>query len=523
MKNLRIDMNLPIGIQTFSQMVKNYYYVDKTKFIYELANGNSKYYFLSRPRRFGKSLLISTMKEFYLGNKELFKNLYVYDKWDWNNKYPVIHISFGAGKITNEKAIIDKLNEILENISTNEKISSNYTTISGKFADYVKKLYEKYNRKVVILVDEYDKPILDTIENPDICSQVRDELKNFYSVIKDSDEFVRFCFLTGVSKFLKVSVFSGLNNLKDITLSTQYSDICGYTQYDLETVFKDRFNKLSDEEKEQVKKWYNGYSWTGESVYNPFDILLYFSENLIDSYWFETGTPEFLIKLLLEKEYNIPNLENISASSILLNNFDINNIEIIPLFFQTGYLTIKERYQLGGKISYKLKIPNIEVKQALTNTILYKYVKDVDSAERNFQILNDYLTNNNIDKMKDLFHSFYASIPNEWYRKNNLSNYEGYYASIFYSYFTALGYNVIAEDTTNKGKIDMTVLFDNKCFILEFKVNEYIGEGNALQQIKDKKYYEKYQNRKDVNEIFLIGVEFSKDERNITNYQWEKI
>ncbi|MCA1794010.1 MAG: AAA family ATPase, partial [Desulfobacteraceae bacterium] len=328
---------LPIGIQTFEKIIDgDCYYVDKTRYIQTLAS-RGDYYFLSRPRRFGKSLLLSTIKAAFQGKRALFSGLFLENNWDWETTHPVIHISFGSGVVRSLEELQLHFSEMLDDLRREHGIEGRKTSLSGQFAELISELSAKYNQKVVVLVDEYDKPILDNIEKPSLAAQIRDELKNYYSVIKDSDLHIEFVFITGVSKFSKVSLFSGLNNLKDITLNPEYSAICGYTQAELETVFADR---LAGRDMPQIREWYNGYNWLGEKVYNPFDILLYLDTGQFSSYWFETGTPSFLIKLLQQGKYRIADMENLTAGEEIVGSFDVENITVETLLFQTGYLTL---------------------------------------------------------------------------------------------------------------------------------------------------------------------------------------
>ncbi|HIP12662.1 MAG TPA: hypothetical protein EYG73_08085, partial [Arcobacter sp.] len=329
--------NLPIGIQTFAKIrdkKENYIYIDKTDLALNLIT-SSGYYFLSRPRRFGKSLFLDTLKDIFEGKKELFEGLYIYDKWDWETTYPVIKISFGAGVIE-DRADLDK--RIFNIIKTNqEKLEIECDDIEDSrecFLQLIRLAYKKYNQKVVILIDEYDKPILDNITDKELSKEIRDRLKNIYSVIKDSDQYIKFAFLTGVSKFSKVSLFSGLNNLEDISLDARYATICGYTHSDVKETFSERLDGVDLDE---LKRWYNGYNFLGEGVYNPFDILLFFSKGqLYRHYWFETGSPAFLIEILKEQKYYLPNLENIYMSETDLSSFDVDDIKLETLLFQTG-------------------------------------------------------------------------------------------------------------------------------------------------------------------------------------------
>ncbi|MFH1096138.1 MAG: AAA family ATPase, partial [Candidatus Desantisbacteria bacterium] len=313
---------LPIGIQTFEKIIlENYCYADKTKIIYELINQGT-YFFLSRPRRFGKSLLIDTIKDLFEGREELFKGLWIEDKWDFSRKYPVIKIDFGEGVSKSREELREKINETLKTNQDQLGVTCEFETISGRFRELIAKSNVKYNQRVVILIDEYDKPILDNIETPEIAQEMREELKNLYSVLKSADADIKFVMLTGVSKFSKVSLFSGLNNLWDITLEERFATICGYTQNDLETVFAEHLVAV---DLEKVKLWYNGYSWLGEGVYNPFDILLFLNSSGKEfrNYWFETGSPTFLLKLLKERKYYMPDLEEIRAGEELIGAFDV--------------------------------------------------------------------------------------------------------------------------------------------------------------------------------------------------------
>jgi hypothetical protein len=519
---------LPIGIQTFSEIITgDYYYVDKTRILAGFVNAG-KYFFLSRPRRFGKSLFLDTLREAFLGNKKLFHGLFLENNWDWSKKHPVIKIDFGGGVIQERMHLDKAIHEILNEHAKYESIELQNETISGRFRELIMNLEKKYNSNVVILVDEYDKPILDNITNKEIAKEMRDGLRNLYSVIKGADAYIKFVFITGVSKFSKVNLFSGLNNLQDITLDERYATICGYTENDL-SIFEDR---LINVDRNELKLWYNGYNFLGDSVYNPFDILLYLDRKQFKNYWFETGNPSFLIDLIRENNYNPIDIENIEISEEELGAFDVDNIELEVLLFQTGYLTIKDIKSFPGENVFVLTYPNLEVKKSLTSVIL-NYLLNTGSKSNKIRFsLYETLQTNDLNRLKDVFYSFFSSIPHDWYRKNQLANYEGYYASIFYCYFTALGLDVRPEDVTNQGQVDMTVFFDNKIYVLEFKVIEMTESGSALAQIKKKRYYEKYINTNTIGpdfkpdptkEIYLIGVEFSKDNRNITNFEWEKL
>jgi len=510
---------LPIGIQSFEKLREgNFYYVDKTRYVKILLDEESGYFFLSRPRRFGKSLFLDTLRQAFLGKRELFEGLFLYDNWDWDKKYPVIYISFGAGVHKTEEELKETQDMILRRHAQEYGIKLEEKTIKNRFMELIEKLYRKYSKQVVVLVDEYDKPILDNIEDTQTAVMMRESLKNFYSVIKDADPYLKFVFITGVTKFSKVSIFSGLNNLKDITLDPRYATICGITQRELEDTFSDL---LKDVDKEQMKRWYNGYNFLGERLYNPFDILLFLDSKMYRPYWFETGTPTFLIKLLLKERYYIPDLENLEVGDEILESFDVENITPEVLLFQTGYLTIEEYKREGWMNVYKLTYPNLEVKSAFNRHILNYFTRNLREKERNLISLYRILRNGNVEGMREIFRSFFASIPSDWYRRNEISRYEGFYASVFYAYFAALGVEVRAEDATNSGRIDMSVMFDSKCFIFEFKVVDGGSKGDALRQLKEKRYHEKYISR--CREIYLVGVEFEKSQRNIVSFEWERL
>jgi len=513
---------LPIGIQTFQKIrdhKENYIYIDKTNLALQLIN-SSGYYFLSRPRRFGKSLFLDTLKDIFEGKKNLFKGLYIYDKWDWSITYPVIKISFGGGIIQSVDDLDDTILYLIDENQERLELKCNYRdSIKNCFLDIIHKAYQKYNQKVVILIDEYDKPILDNITDKKLSQDIRDRLKNIYSVIKESDQYIKFAFLTGVSKFSKVSLFSGLNNLEDISLDKRYATICGYTHNDIKSYFKERLDGVDLDE---LKRWYNGYNFLGEGVYNPFDILLFFSKDkTYSNYWFETGNPAFLIEILREKNYYLPNLEDIVVNESDLSSFDIDDIKLETLLFQTGYLTIKEVQTIFNRKVFHLTYPNLEVRTALNETI-FKYLLS-DNSIQIMPILSA-IQNRDMKAFKRAIYQHFASLPYNSYVNNDIQNYEGYYANIIYSYLAGLGIEFIAEDTTNLGRIDLTIATPDmtQVYIIEFKVVDNKNQSaKAIEQIKKNRYYEKYQDK--AKEIIIIGIEFSKEDKNISKFEWERV
>jgi len=502
---------LPIGIQTFEKIIEdNCYYVDKTQFVKKVEDGGV--FFLSRPRRFGKSLFLDTLKEAFSGNKELFKGLYIYDKWDWDRKYPVIKISFGSGEFRNPTLFEKTIFSFLRSIAEDYEITLTEDINSLRFRELIRKLHDKFNEKVVVLVDEYDKPILDAIENIDVAKENREILKGFYGVLKDADPYLKLVFLTGVSRFSKVSIFSGLNQLNDITIDPAFATVCGYTQTDLETVFADR---IKDFDKEEVKRWYNGYSWLGEKVYNPFDILLLFDKKMFRPYWFSTGTPTFLIKLIEKNRYYLPSLENVVKDDSILESFDINHMDFETLMWQTGYLTIDNAVQTPRGMKYQLKIPNKEVEISLMGAIA-DFLSKVNNSEKYQDGIYESLLQANFLEFEKQIKSLFASIPYNNFTGVKLYEYEGYYASVFYAYLKSLGVDVIGEDVTNKGRIDLTVKMPDAIYVFEFKTD---GK-DALGQIKDKGYHQKYIG--EGKPIYLVGIEFDVEDRNVMKVDWER-
>ncbi len=507
---------LPIGIQSLSEIIHGgYYYVDKTPYIAQLVD-QGKYYFLSRPRRFGKSLLLDTIKELFEANRKLFAGLFIEDKWNWEKKYPVVRFDFGDGVVQSRKELDDRINNQLAEIRRYLKLPDNTALdIAGNFRSLIMSAHENYQAQAIVLIDEYDKPILDNISNKAIAAEVREGLKNLYSILKGADAHIKFCLLTGVSKFSKVSLFSGLNNLTDLTIEREYSGICGYTDEDVDTVFAaelDGFNR------DEIRRWYNGYNWRGESVYNPFDLLLLFKWREFKPYWFETATPGFLIKLLSAQQFFTPQLNDLKTSFALLSEFDVDSISAEALLFQSGYLTIKnvEEYTTG-KWLYRLTYPNQEVQTSLNDALLPALGVNAQSAILSGMNILQALRVNDFAALHTQLKSLYASIPHDWYRKNPISNYEGHYASIFYSHFAALGLQIVVEDANSNGRVDMVIEFNSTLYLFEFKVVEDQPTGKALQQIKDNNYAEKYRAKQ--FPIYLIGVEFSKTQKQIIAFE----
>jgi len=523
---------LPIGIQTFSKMREgNYLYIDKTDIAYKLVD-EFTYVFLSRPRRFGKSLFLDTLRNIFEGNKELFEGLAIHDQWDWSVKYPVIKISWGGADYQTLEDLQAKADAVMTQNQEKLGITCQQKKASRCFEELIQKAYQKYHQPVVILIDEYDKPILNVIENPQQAKINREYIKGIYEVIKDNDEYIRFAFLTGVSKFSKASIFSGLNMLTDISLNPKYGNICGYTQEDIETTFAPY---LEGVDMARFQAYYNGYNFLKDPLYNPFDTLQFIvNDHLYDNYWFATGTPTYLIKLIEKNDYFLPNLLDLTVGKELLDSFDVENIKLEVILYQAGYLTIEKMLQDEDGIEYRLKIPNKEVQISLNNFIL-EYLYNQDHIRNVKKSIREALKSANLDALHKTLVSLFASIPYTHYTKNPMQNYEGYYASILYTYFASLGIDIVGEDVTNRGRIDLTLFIEDKIYIMEFKVirgriengklrMENGGEISALRQIKEKKYYEKYldsQLSTRHSQLYLVGIEFDAQERNIVNFDWE--
>jgi hypothetical protein len=502
---------LPVGIQTFSEIInEDYLYIDKTGIAYSLID-RFKYVFLSRPRRFGKSLFLDTMKDIFEGHRELFRGLLIEEQWNWEVKYPVINIGFGGG-IRNQEILRKKLFYILNgnqkrlDIHCDEKEDP-----SQCFAELIEKAYEKYHQKVVILIDEYDKPILDNIENIPAALLIRDGLREFYTNIKDNDRYLRFAFLTGVSKFAKVSIFSGLNNLEDISLNPAFGNVCGYTQLDLDTTFAPY---LEGVDMERVKRWYNGYNFLGDSVYNPFDILLFIKNNYeFDNYWFETGTPSFLVELIKKNSYFIPKFNGLQVTKSLVNSFDLENLNLETILFQSGYLTIKRLIQEEMEVVYELGFPNREVLISFNRYILQSMTSGSEQVTIRRELLA-FMKSGDAGSLEPVIKRLFASIAYNNYTNNDIERYEGFYASVLYAFFASLMVDIIAEDVSNKGRVDLTLQVGGRTFLFEFKVTD----GEPLEQIRKMKYYEKYS-----GERYLIGIVFDPKTRNVSKFKWEMV
>ncbi len=512
----RIMQNLPIGIHTFERIRnENLLYIDKTKDIYQLITTGSVY-FLSRPRRFGKSLLISTLKAIFEGKRHLFEDLWINQNTDYAfESYHVVHIDMSQVDSDNAEQLKNYLLVQVKQLAKQHSLNLEHGTYSSCFGELIQKLGQ--DKPVVILIDEYDKPILDHLTKP-ARDTVKDALKGFYNMIKANDPYLRFVLLTGVTKFSKISVFSGLNNLIDISMNKFYAEMLGVTQEELETYFADRIEQLAKSFNirpetllEQIKYWYNGYRFSEKPVYvyNPFSTLSFFFEESFKFYWFETGTPTFLLELIKNNPQSWPQIpEEKWASERAFSTYEIEHLEALPLLFQSGYLTIQDIDDSFAERLYLLDYSNFEVKQAFLSELLGHFSEISQENTYIFRIIQ-FFEQGEIDEVLEELKIFFANIPYDLHIKN-----EKYYQTIFFAIFQLLGFNIDAEIKTNRGRIDCVVDMPDTIYLFEFKL--FGTKEEALKQIKTQKYFQKFMRKG--KPIHKIGVEFDKTERNIGDW-----
>jgi len=511
---------LPIGIQDFEKLRSGgYVYIDKTKLLYDLVSRGS-YFFLSRPRRFGKSLFLSTLKAFFEGKKELFEGLAIASKEDvgWK-KHPVLHLDLNTEKYDCAEALENVLNENL--VLWESQYGRNPAEISfgRRFMGVIRRAYEKTDHQVVILVDEYDKPMLQAIGNVPLQEAYRATLKGFYGALKSMDAYIKFAFLTGVTKFGKVSVFSDLNHLNDISMDARYYDICGITETELHSVFDKEIASLgaansisTDECKALLKERYDGYHFeeTVPGVYNPYSVLLTFDKNKFGSYWFETGTPSYLVYLLQKYDYNLEEMSHVEVDEDVLNSTDAESTNPIPVIYQSGYLTIKGYNKRFNK--YTLGFPNEEVAEGFTKYLMpfYIYPKDRQSAFSIDKFVMDVEAGNTEQFVKRL-RSLFADTPYELIR-----DLENHYQNVLWILYKLMGFYTQAEYHTSQGRIDLVVKTQKFCYVMEFKLDGTAEE--ALAQISDKGYVLPFE--LEGQEVVRIGINFDKETRNIEKCLW---
>jgi hypothetical protein len=524
MKKLR---KLPYGVQTFLKMRSDdYVYVDKTEHIYRLASETDNY-FLSRPRRFGKSLTVSTLKELFEGNRPLFKGLWIEDKWNWSVTHPVIHFSFatlGYKELGLDIALKIELESIAEKYGYIFKTDS----YQQQFKELINYLYQQYG-KVVILIDEYDKPIIDFLEKQEmpIAKANQKIMKTFYSVLKDAEPYIRLLFITGVSKFSKVSLFSDLNHLTDLTLNKDFTTLVGYTQQELESNFKEHIEAVMDYQNMnwadilvKMKEWYNGFSWDGiNTVYNPFGTLTFLNEKVFSNTWFSTATPTFLINLIREK--TIFKYEEQWMSKLALEKYDLDNLDLIPLMFQTGYLTIKQKDITNGDML--LDYPNREVRDGMYQFMLDDLTRNQYQQSSGITVKDLYkaFQKNDLEQVHTIINSIFADLPYPLYEPNRekdkrkeIELSERFFHGVIHLVFKYLGMFIDSEVSTSFGRADSVVQTDSHIYVFEFKYNRS-GKA-AFEQITNNNYADKY--RATGKTIIGIGVNFSHITRKINGW-----
>ena len=507
------------SVYNFEDLVQgNFLYVDKTEYIWQLIRPAKEMYFLSRPRRFGKSLTVSTLKAVFEGKKELFRDLAIYDKpYDWK-PYPVIHLDLNGWNFSTRDELNSSLCGLVRESAEDHNIKIQDDTPEKMLRQLIRALSS--SAPVVILLDEYDKPILNSIGTPE-AKQILADLKSFYSVIKAFEDRLRFAFITGVSKFCHVSLFSDLNNLTDISMDARYATMFGYTQEELDANFGDRISTLAGVQdivdyKTRIKDWYNGYRFhkNAQTVYNPVS-LAYFFENggEFNNYWFSTGTPTFLLELIRKQKFDLEKALGAPVSAFAFSAYEIDNLNPLTLLLQTGYLTIDKAVERYGDTTYQLRFPNLEVKGSF-DVYLAGYCSGlhVNQIKDSVYILADKVSEGDVDGFLETMKVFFAKVPYDIHLKD-----ENNFQMLFYLVFMLLGISIIAESKTNNGRIDAVAANDDFVFVFEFKLNK--SDRIALQQIKDRDYYRRYMNSG--KKIFLIGVNFDKDSGQIDSWNYE--
>ena len=509
-------MLYPIGIQSFEEIRSGgYVYVDKTALIYKLTS-TGKYYFLSRPRRFGKSLLVSTMEAYFSGRKELFEGLAMASlEKDWVS-YPVLHLDLTGAAYLSVDELYSKLNSFLSKYEERYEIRTGEHVASVRFDNIIDAAYRKTGQKVVILIDEYEKPIIDNIDNPELMEQFRRELQGFYSVIKGKDNAIRFAFLTGVTKLGKMSIFSGLNNLNDISMDARYADICGISEQELKSYFNEsvktlaEMNELSEEEcYKKLASMYDGYHFHYRSpgIYNPFSILNTFNANEFRMYWFETGTPTFLVRYLKQGNYNLDNIAKNDVSVETLTGANYVSPAPITLMYQAGYLTIKDYDQRFN--TYNLDYPNEEVKSGFLNSLSHLYAPALAGGELSvYQFIRD-IEKGNTKSFMDRLTAFFSG--NSYMIQGDL---ELYFQNVMSIMLKMMGLYVKTEYQTSNGRIDIVFDTDKYIYIIELKRDE--SAENALKQIEEKGYDKPF--LASGKQIIKLGINFSSETKTIDGW-----
>ncbi|GHT54198.1 ATPase AAA [Bacteroidia bacterium] len=520
MKDMDFSRKLPIGIQDFEKLrTTNHLYVDKTAYIHRLANEGCPY-FLGRPRRFGKSLFLSTLKAYFQGKKELFEGLAIAElEKDWV-EYPVFHLDFNLGNYAQLSDLEHVLNVQLTRLESQWGKEDSEGTFATRLEGLMSRAYEKTKKRVVVLIDEYDKPLTGTIDNPELHEKIRDALSGFYGVLKTADPYLRFLMLTGITKFSKVSIFSQLNQLQDISMDERYAGVCGISETELLANFEPEIRTLAEKQKKgydemlaELKKLYDGYHFceNTEGIYNPFSLLNTFSSGALRYYWFSTGTPTFLAKMLKDADFDIPSLENnVTIAAPSISDYRAGDVNPVSLLYQTGYLTIKEYETMFN--TYVLGFPNEEVKYGFLNELQLIYSPWV---QQNPDFRSDMFVRElmaaNVDGFMTRIRAFFAGIS---YDLNNKT--EKDFQKTFYLLFKLMGQFVQTEVKSAVGRADLVVWLKDTIYVFEFKLAENATAEEALAQIDDKGYLIPYSAGK--QKVVKIGAEFSRAERTLSRW-----
>ena len=537
---MNVPRKLPIGIQSFKDLrEKRFLYVDKTEYLFQLVN-NGKVYFLSRPRRFGKSLFLSTLAAYFLGQKELFKGLYLEkaeaeqavqeNRAAWQ-AYPVLYLDFNTGQYELSGALDETLSYFLDTEEPKYNLQKNSFSHAKRFTSLIQAAYQQTGKQVVILVDEYDKPLLQTMGvNEALNEHYRNMLKAFYSVIKTCDQYIRFAFLTGVTKFSKISIFSDLNNLRDISMEEDYAGICGITQEELEANFQSEIQALATRQDltyqqalAELKQWYDGYLFhqAGKGMYNPYSVLSALVKREIKSYWFSTGTPTFLVNYLKEAHYYIPDLDGkVELNEEELETYRAVAEDALPILFQAGYLTIKE--YISDVRLYRLGFPNDEVRYGFLRNVLpaYSAVPFTQGGAWVARFVQD-IREGKVDSFMERMQSLIADIPYDNFTEENLKLREQNYQAAVYLIFKLMGQFGQTEVHCSTGRADCVVITVDTVYIFEFKLSGNSSAEDALNQIKENRYAEQY--KADSKKIVLIGSSFDEQTRTIKDWKTEAL
>ena len=529
---------LPVGLQDFRKLrTQGYLYVDKTRYLYELAKEMTPF-FLSRPRRFGKSLTVSTLKYLFQGEKTLFQDTWIYDRWDWDTRYPVVHISMTEVDTSSPDRLEESLYTLLKEIYASFDLVLDVRLVIDAFRRLLSSVYQKTGQHIVLLIDEYDKPILDHLHEPAQADAIRDVLRNFYSTIKDADPFLRFVFITGITKFTKAGVFSTLNNLADLTFRKAYATMLGYTQQELEDTFREYIHSSCEaldmapsDLIEKIRRYYNGFSFDGQRfVYNPFSILNFFSESEFKNYWFESGSPYFLGQYIRAHQIEFDKLTDHSVTESIFSGYEIETSPPESFLVQSGYLTFKGFHEKKG---YSLDFPNQEVKDAFNQLILLNsYELDDYQTDAIRAAIIEGLRGRDFPRIFSQMQQVFSAIPYPLYlnrvEKKDLTGgierLERYYHVVLLTLLWGCGIDAVAEEPSNLGRSDLAIRYGQDVWILELKKapNPQAVKGSAqrgLEQIKEKGYGARYKDRS----LFLVGIGIDGEKRNLGCFAMETV